>query len=90
MKRVLFSMVLLMSVSFSFAQMKSVKEAKNAASSSSPDLNRAEQLINEALKNPESKDNPETWNVAGLIQKRMSDEEGKKALLKQPFDTLKH
>lgn len=89
MKRVLFSMVLLMSVSFSFAQMKSVKEAKNAASSSSPDLNRAEQLINEALKNPESKDNPETWNVAGLIQKRMSDEEGKKALLKQPFDTLK-
>lgn len=89
MKRVLFSVVLLMSVSFAFAQMKSVKEAKNAASSSTPDLNKAEQLINEALKNPESKDEPETWNVAGLIQKRISEEEGKKAILHQAFDTLK-
>ena len=42
MKRVLFSMVLLMTVSFSFAQMKIVKEAKRAATDVNPDLRKAD------------------------------------------------
>lgn len=56
MKRVLFSMVLLMAVSLSFAQMKNVKEAKSIASDVKPNFNQAEKLINEAIKNPETKD----------------------------------
>ena len=55
MKRVLFSMVLLMAVSLSFAQMKNVKEAKSIASDVKPNFNQAEKLINEAIKNPETK-----------------------------------
>ena len=44
MKRVLFSMVLLMAVSFSFAQMKNVKEAKSMANDVKPNFKQAEQL----------------------------------------------
>ena len=49
MKRVLFSMVLLMAVSFSFAQMKNVKEAKSIANDVKPNFKQAEQLIEEAM-----------------------------------------
>ena len=66
MKRVLFSMVLLMAVSFSFAQMKNVKEAKSMANDVKPNFKQAEQLIKEAMKNPETKDLADTWDVAGF------------------------
>ncbi|MDD3037635.1 tetratricopeptide repeat protein [Bacteroides sp.] len=89
MKRVLFSMVLLMTVSFSFAQMKSVKEAKRAATDVNPDLKKAEQLINEAMKNPETKDLAETWDIAGNIQKSINELETKSAIIGKPFDTLR-
>ena len=49
-------MVLLMAVSFSFAQMKNVKEAKSMANDVKPNFKQAEQLIKEAMKNPETKD----------------------------------
>lgn len=89
MKRVLFSMVLLMAVSTSFAQMKKVKEAKSIASEVKPNFNQAEQLINEAMNNSETKELPETWDVAGFIQKRINEEQMKNAFLRKPYDTLK-
>ena len=89
MKRVLFSMVLLMAVSFSFAQMKNVKEAKSIANDVKPNFKQAEQLIKEAMKNPETKDLAETWDVAGFIQKRINEEQMKNAFLRKPYDTLK-
>lgn len=88
MKRVLFSMVLLMAVSFAFAQEKNVKEAKSIAGEVKPDR-KAEQLINEALTNPETKDNAATWDVAGYIQKRINEKEMENAYLRKPYDTLK-
>lgn len=89
MKRVLFSMVLLFVASISFAQEKNVKEAKRIANEVKPDFTKAEQLIKEALVNPETKENPETWDAAGFIQKRINEEETKNAYLKKPYDTLK-
>ena len=89
MKRVLFSMVLLMAVSFTFAQQKSVKEAKGIASDVKPDFKKAEQLINGALTNPETKDDAATWDVAGLIQKKINEKEMENAYLRKPYDTLK-
>ena len=89
MKRVLFSMVLLMAVSFEFAQEKNVKEAKSIAGEVKPDFAKAEQLINEALTNPETKDNAATWDVAGYIQKRINEKEMENAYLRKPYDTLK-
>ena len=88
MKRVLFSMVLLLAASFTFAQEKSVKEAKSIANEVKPDFAKAEALINEALTNPETKDKPETWDVAGLIRKKRSEKEMENAYLRKPYDTL--
>ncbi|RGN45028.1 MULTISPECIES: tetratricopeptide repeat protein [unclassified Bacteroides] len=87
MKRVLFSMVLLMTVGFTFAQVKNVKEAKSLIEETKPDFQKAQELIGEALTNPETKDDANTWNVAGLIQKRYTEKENEKAYLRQPFDT---
>lgn len=88
MKRVLFSVALLLAAGFTFAQEKAVKEAKAIANEVKPDFAKAEQLINEALTNPETKDNPETWNIAGFIQKRRSEKEMENAYLRKPYDTL--
>jgi len=88
MKKVLFSMVLLLAASFTFAQEKNVKEAKSIANGTNPDFAKAEQLINEALTNPETKDNADTWDVAGFIQRRRSEKEMENAYLRKPYDTV--
>ena len=88
MKIVLFTVALLLVASFTFAQEKAVKEAKKIANAVQPDFAKAEELINGALTNPETKDLPETWNVAGLIQKKRSEKEMENAYLRKPYDTL--
>lgn len=88
MKRILFSMVLLMAFGFSFAQQKNVKEARTIANDVKPNFAKAEQLINEALVNPETSSDAATWDVAGLIQKRINEEEMKNAFLQKPYDTM--
>ena len=89
MKRVLFSMVLLLAAGFTFAQEKNVKEAKSIANEVKPNFAQAEKLINGALTNAETKDNAETWDVAGFIQKRINEKEMENAYLRKPYDTLK-
>lgn len=89
MRKVLFSVALLLTSSLVFAQVKNVKEAKSLAEAANPDFKQAEALIKEAMTNPETKNEPNTWNVAGLIQKRINEKESEKAYLKQPFDTAK-
>ena len=88
MKRVLFSMVLLLAASFLFAQEKIIKEAKSIANEVKPDFAKAESLINQALTNPETKDNADAWDVAGFIQRRRSEKEMENAYLRKPYDTL--
>ncbi len=89
MKRGLFSLMLLMVVSFAFAQQKNVRDAKTIANDVKPDFKKAETLINAALTNPETMNDAATWDVAGLVQKRIVEEEMKNAYLQKPFDTLK-
>lgn len=81
-------MALLLVAGFTFAQEKAVKEAKKIASAVTPDFAKADELINQALTNPETKDQAETWNVAGFIQKRKSEKEMENAYLRKPYDTL--
>ncbi len=89
MKKVLLVAALLIGVTgASFAQEKAVKEAKKIANGTTPDFAKAEELINQAMVNPETKDQAETWNVAGFIQRRRSEEEMKNAYLRKPYDTL--
>ena len=84
MKKVLFVAALLIgATSMSFAQEKTVKEAKKIANGTNPDFAKAEELINQALVNPETKDLAETWDVAGFIQRRRSEEEMKNAYLRK-------
>ena len=87
MKRVLCSVVLLLAASVSFAQVSKVKEAKSLAEESKPDFAKAQSLINDALQNPETANDPNTWNIAGLIQKKINEKENEKLYLRQPFDT---
>ncbi|KAA6325184.1 hypothetical protein EZS27_025573 [termite gut metagenome] len=89
MKRILFSTALLMAVSFSFAQVKNVKDAKSIVNGSDPDFTKAESLIEAALVDPTTKDEPNTWNVAGYVQKKINEKELESAYLKKPYDTLK-
>lgn len=88
MKKVVLSIALLFAAGISFAQVKAVKEAKSIANGTNPDFAKAEQLINEALANPETKNDAETWDVAGFIQKRRSEKEMESAYLRKPYDTL--
>ena len=76
-------MILLLAAGFTFAQEKTVKEAKSIANEVKPNFNKAEQLINQALTNPETKDNADTWDVAGFIQKRINEEEMKDAFFEK-------
>lgn len=73
-----------------FGQTKAVREAKRLAEDpAKPDFAKAESLINDALVNPETKDDANTWNVAAIVQRRISEKENEKAYLKKPYDTLK-
>lgn len=79
---------LLVAGGLTFAQEKNVKEAKSIANEMKPDFAKAEELINQALTNPETKDNAATWDVAGYIQKKRSEKEMENAYLRKPYDTL--
>ena len=86
MKRVLFSLVLLLASSLSFAQLSAVKQAKSIANGTNPDFDKAVELIEGALVNDETKDMAETWNVAGFVHQRRYDEEYKKYYLQQDYN----
>ena len=51
------------------------------------DINVANELIQQAMVNVHTKDNPDTWNVAGQIQQRFYMGEAEKLYLGQPYDT---
>ena len=87
MKKVLLSVAVLMVSCVAFGQTKAVKEAKRQADAKK--FAEAEQLINGALTNDETKNDANTWNVAGYIQQKINEDENTKAYLKQAFDTVK-
>lgn len=81
--------ILSMFAGLSFAQTKrSVNKAKSIASKAIPAIWKARDLIQEALVFPRLKDDAATWNVAGFIEQRFSEEQMKKAVLGEPYDTL--
>ena len=40
------------------------------------------------MTNPETQNDPETWNVAGIIQQKRGTKEMEKAYLRKPYDTM--
>ena len=86
MKRVIISMALLLTVGTAFAQQSAIKEANSAAKSGN--FSKAEQLINQALTNPETMNLPETWNAAGLIQQMKGNKQMEQAVTRKTMDTM--
>ena len=88
MKKILFSAALLLTACAVSAQESVVKEAKSAKS----DPVKAAQIIEPALTDPSTANNPETWKLAGDFQKAIYDAENMKLYIpggKEKADTAK-
>ena len=77
MKKVLFTVVLLAGAVVASAQVSVVKEAK----SMKKDPAAAAKVLEAALTNPETANDPNTWQLAGDLQKAIYDEENMKMYL---------
>ena len=78
MKKVLFTVALMFGAMVASAQVSVVKEAKSLLKKNPA---QGAQVIEAALTNPETANNPDTWKLAGDIQKALYDEENMKAYL---------
>ncbi|HJV78403.1 MAG TPA: tetratricopeptide repeat protein, partial [Paludibacter sp.] len=89
MKKIILSLILAISFTFSFAQKANVSKAKNKAlTETNPDFAGAREAIKLALADSTTKNLAETWYVAGLIGNKENELLYQKALLNQPFDTI--
>ena len=88
MKKIILSLFLLISFTFSFAQKANVRKAKDKALMDTPDFTAAREAIKLALADSTTKNIAETWYVAGLIGNKENDVLYQKALLRMPYDTI--
>lgn len=79
-------MILVMSITCSFAQKKNVSTARNRALMETPDFKGARDLIKLALEDETTKNQATTWYVAGLIGYQENEAEIKKMMLSQKHD----
>lgn len=90
MKKIILLLILATAFTFSPAQKANVKKAMDKAlNEDKPDFAAAREAIQLALKDSTTKNNAETWYVAGLIGNKESEIQFKKAILNLPYDTLK-
>ena len=90
MKRVLLlAIALCVGTTASFGQKKAVSQAQKIAKTQNADFNEARELIKGALTDPETKDDPKTWYVAGFVEdQQFSNERTKQILGQQPNDKV--
>lgn len=87
MKRVLLlTTVLCFAVGASFAQKNAVNEAESIVKGQKPDFTEARNLIKGALENAETKDQAQTWYVAGFVEDQQFSQEKTKQVLGQKPD----
>lgn len=86
MKKIILSLFLLASFTFTFAQKANVSKAKNKALMENPDFAGAREAIKLALQDSTTQKLAETWYVAGLIGNKENEVLYGKAILNQPFD----
>ena len=92
MKRVLLTAALCVAVSASFAQKKVVKQAQGLVKGTSVEASaydEARTLIKGAMENEETKNDPQTWYVAGFIEDQQFSNERTKKMLGQADDETK-
>lgn len=84
MKRVLLlSIALCVATASVFAQKKAVNQAQSIAKGNNADFTEARTLIKGALEDPETKNDPKTWYVAGFIEDQQFSSERMKEMLGQ-------
>ena len=83
MRQTVLTVALCLVASVSFAQKKVVKEAQSLAKGSKPNFTEARSLIKSALENAETKDQANTWYVAGFIEDQAFNAEKMKEVLGQ-------
>jgi TPR repeat protein len=69
-----------------FGQKKVLNEAKNEIKNTTPNLEDARKWVNEAMNNPETANEAETWFVAGSIENKQFDMENAKVILEKTPD----
>ena len=89
MKKVIFSLLLLLSVTAVFAQKKNVSKARNLALMETPDFKGAREAILPALEDPSTSGDPKTWHVAGLIGYKENENYFKDLALGKQVDFVK-
>jgi tetratricopeptide (TPR) repeat protein len=89
MKKVIFSLLLLLSVTAVFAQKRNVSRARNLALMESPDFKGAREAISPAFEDPSTKEDPRTWHVAGLIGYKENEAYFKELALGKQVDFVK-
>jgi len=72
----------------SFAQKANVSKAKNKALMDTPDFPGAREAIQAALKDSTTKNDANTWYVAGLVDSKENDLLYVKAIARLPLDTI--
>jgi len=88
MKKIILSMMLVVSFTMGFAQKSNVSKAKNKALMESPDFAGAREAIKPALTDPTTKDLASTWHVAGLIGYKENEAVFAKQALGQTVDVM--
>ena len=79
-------LVLMSALTLGCAQTSNVRGADRLSDASKPDYPGARALIQQALENPETKDDAKTWYTAGLIEERAFTGENQKSLKNEPQD----
>lgn len=88
MKRILLSIILVLSFTLTYAQKANVSKAKNKALMENPDFAGAREAIKPALIDPTTKDLASTWHVAGMIGYKENEALFAKQALQQSIDLL--
>jgi len=89
MRKFVFTGLLCFLVSLSFGQKKVVSSVKNELKNTPPNFTDARGLIKDALTNPETANDAETWYVAGQIEDKQFDNERNLEILgKQPNEEV--
>lgn len=89
MRHCALALSLLLVAGTAFGQKSNVKIAKSALGEENPNFDEAFAAINAAMQDPTTMDDPETYDIAGKLYKKVYEVEGLKAAGGHAYDTVK-
>lgn len=89
MKHYVLTLGLLLVAGMAFGQKSNVKAAKSALGEENPNFDQAFTAINAAMQDPTTKDDPETYDIAGQLYRKVYEVEALKVAGGQACDTAK-